>query len=74
MGARPGLATTSLNLSRSAAAWYLATQAASSAVVRIIMAAPDLSAFMGVGPPSSALRLCLNNKQACQNKKWDHQS
>jgi hypothetical protein len=29
---------------------------------------------MGVGPASSALRLCLNNKQAHQNKKWDHQS
>jgi hypothetical protein len=29
---------------------------------------------MGVGPASSALRLCLNNKQARQNKKWDHQS
>jgi hypothetical protein len=23
---------------------------------------------------SSALRLCLNNKQARHNKKWDHQS
>jgi hypothetical protein len=61
-------------LSRSVVAWYLATQAASSAAVRIITAVPDLSAFTGVGPASSALRLCLNNKQAHQNKKRDHQS
>jgi hypothetical protein len=54
----------SLNLSRSVIAWHFVTQAAASAAVRIITAVPDLSAFTGVGPASSALCLCLSDKQA----------
>jgi hypothetical protein len=58
----PALAPAFLSLSRSVAAWHLATQAASSAGVRIIKAAPDLSALTGVGVASSALRLWLSSK------------
>jgi hypothetical protein len=56
------LAATSLILSRSVVAWYLATQAASLAGVRIIKAALDLSALTGVGATSSTLRLWLSSK------------
>jgi hypothetical protein len=56
------LVTASLSLSRSIAACHLVTQAASSAGVRIIRAAPDLSALTGVGATSSALRLWLSSK------------
>jgi hypothetical protein len=52
-------------------AWYLATQAASSAGVRIIRAALDMSALMGVGAASSTLRLWLNSEQTRQDKEGD---
>jgi hypothetical protein len=54
------------------AAWYFATQAAASAGVRIIRAAPDLSALTGVIAASSTLRLWLSSKQPRQNKKRDN--
>jgi hypothetical protein len=49
------LAVASLVLNHSVVAWYLVTQVASSTGVRIIKAAPDLSALTGVGVASSAL-------------------
>jgi hypothetical protein len=52
-------------------AWYLMTQAASSVGVRIIMAAPDLSALTGVRAASSTLRLWLSSEQTRQNKERD---
>jgi hypothetical protein len=58
----PALAAASLVLSRSVVAWYLVTQAASSAGIRIIKVAPDLSALTGVGVMSSALHLWLSSK------------
>jgi hypothetical protein len=56
------LVAASLSLSRSVAAWHLVTQAASSADVRIIKAAPDLSALTGVRDVNSTLRLWLSSK------------
>jgi hypothetical protein len=53
------------------AAWYLVTQVASSAGVRIIRAAPDLSAWTGVGAASSTLRLWLSSERTRQNKERD---
>jgi hypothetical protein len=67
----PALTAASFVLSRSVAAWYLATQAASLAGIRIIKAAPDLSALTGVGAASSTLRLWLSSEQTCQNKERD---
>jgi hypothetical protein len=66
------LVATFLILSRSVAAWYLVTQAASSAGVRIIKAVPDLSALMGVRAVSSTLRLWLSSKQMRQNNERDY--
>jgi hypothetical protein len=68
----PALAAASLVLSHSVAAWYLTTEAVSSAGVRIIKAAPDLSALTGVGAASSTLRLWLSSKQTHQNKERDY--
>jgi hypothetical protein len=49
------LVAASFVLSRFVAAWYLVTQAASSAGIHIIKAAPDLSALMGVRAMTSTL-------------------
>jgi hypothetical protein len=56
-------------LSRSVTAWHLATQAASSVGVRIIRAAPALSALAGVMAADSALRLRLHNEQERESEK-----
>jgi hypothetical protein len=68
----PALAAASFVLSRSVAAWYFVTQAASSVGVYIIRAAPDLSALTGVIAASSTLCLWLSSKQPRQNKKRDN--
>jgi hypothetical protein len=68
----PALAAASFILSRSVAAWYLVTQVASSAGIRIIKAVPDLSALMGVRAATSTLRLWLNNEQTRQNNEQDN--
>jgi hypothetical protein len=56
-------------LSRSVAAWYLAIQAALSASIRILKAAPALSALAGIMAAGSALRLRLHSKLERENKE-----
>jgi hypothetical protein len=59
----------SFALSRSVTAWYLAIQAASSAGIRILKAAPPLSAMAGVKDAGSTLRLWLHNESEHENKE-----
>jgi hypothetical protein len=59
----------SFALSRSVAAWYFATQAASSAGVRIIRVALALSTLAGVITVGSTLRLWLHSKPEREKKK-----